>query len=150
MDFQSMGSALKDEKGAALHLKSPDDFPLYAQETEEGWSLTIEKTEHPCELQIVGQYSERFRNRKRTMFNLMQNKKNKAHYESFDEAEAEDLATVAAAIVNWNNIPKEGKIAEFSMDNVLELFRDYPPAFDAANSFIVENGNFFDSASMLS
>jgi hypothetical protein len=147
MDFKQMGSAVKDEAGVPFHVPAPDGMLLYAKKDDAGnWGLTAEKNDKPCELIITSQYSERFRNRKREMFKKAQSKKSKQDY---DEAEEEDFHTVAAAVVGWNNIPSDGKIAKFSQAGLLELFENAPWIYEEANKFIVANDRFFTSASML-
>ncbi len=148
MDFHSISSSLADSKGVPLHIVSPDGLPLYAEDLGDGkWNLTTKKTEFPCRFFMVGQDSEKFRQRKAKMY--IEAVKTSRKKKNFDEAEHEMLETVAAGVVGWENIVWTGNVLfDYDEDNLIEFLDAYRPAFDQANTFIMDRSNFFSTASM--
>ena len=141
MDFKDISSDLATSKGVPMPVLSPDEqFELYAVEEKGKWGLTTKPNDKPCVLYVVGQDSERFRQRKARMFMEATKRRNKTI--SYSEAEEEALETVCAGVVGWDNIPWDGALMEFTDENLKTFLRGYGTAYKLVNDFIVQRGNF--------
>lgn len=105
--------------------------------------LTGENGE-PWTIRLASAYSKRYSDaRHRAINRRLQKKKKVVRSQEIDQS---SLEVLAAATIGWTNPPTiNGELFEYSEDNAVRLYTEFPWVKAQAVTFIEDDANFFSS-----
>lgn len=148
-DFKTVEAS---EKGAFLHLISPRTNQPAFIESDDGKELD----ENRIGITLFGRDSAAYKSKVRKRGAKMAkrraggaNVKRMSHDQivgMIEENEKSSVQDAADAVKDWQNISVDGQNLEFTRENAVMLFSDFPAILEQVGDFLENRANFFETA----